>query len=293
MDFPAEMSIKTQQGAAKSRPKAGFWHKIPVTAGCQEFRSLMVRRFCFIALIAVILPCFVGLLHGFVFSFRLPTPQERKVLDKCSKVIEKVLAQFRDDDWEENVDHSLANVEVDPNSEHPLDLNAIIQRTYDVRGSSARYKEQVLPLVKQMVQSQDLDEKKALNQQIQDLMHVQVQVRLNQPHISVVPAPQGASSADTQNPELQNNDLQIPGAAFAYKIKNTEYASGTAYVLLFGDARALTWNPEHNWFDYKFAHPAGTPFVENVEFRIYGADDRIQQLLHTIDWQEINKAITP
>lgn len=248
----------------------------------------MVRRLCFIALIVAILPCFAGLLRGFVFSFRPPTPQERKVLDHYSDVIEKLLAQFRDDDWEENVDHSLANVEVNPNSDHPLDLNAIVQRTYDVRGSSDRYKEQILPLVKQMVQSQDLDEKKALNQQIQGLMHVQVQVRLNEPHIAVVPAPQHSAS-----PDAQNNDLQIAGTAFAYKINNTAYASGTAYVLLFGDPKAITWNPEHNWFDYKFAHSAATPFVENVEFRIYGADDRIQHLLHAIDWQEVNGALTP
>lgn len=248
----------------------------------------MVRRLSFIALIAAILPCFVGLLHGFVFSFRPPTPQERKVLDNYSRVIEKVLAQFRDDDWEENVDHSLANVEVNPNSEHPLDLNEMVQRTYDVRGSSDRYKEQILPLVKQMVQSQDLDEKKALNQQIQDLMHVKVQVQLNEPHIAVVPPPEGVAS-----PDAQNKDLQIPGTVLAYKINNTAYASGTAYVLLFGDAKALTWNPEHNWFDYQFAHPAGTPFIENVEFRIYGADDRIQQLLQAIDWKEVNSAITP
>lgn len=263
----------------------------------------MVRRLSFVALVVAILPSFAGSLRGFVFSFRPPTPQERKALDHYSEVIEKVLAQFRDDDWEENVDRSLANVEVNPNSEHPLDVNAIVQRTYDVRGSSERYKEQILPLVKQMVQSQNLDEKKSLNQQIQDLMHVQVQVRLNEPHIGVEPPPQGsagplakndaAQNPDAQNPDVQNNDLQIPGSAFAYKINNTAYASGTAYVLLFGDAKALTWNPEHNWFDYKFAHPAGTPFIENVEFRIYGSDDRIQQLLHAIDWQEVNSALTP
>lgn len=257
----------------------------------------MVRRLCFVTLVAAVLPCFAGLLRGFVFSFRPPTPQERKVLDHYSNVIEKVLAQFRDDDWEENVDHSLASVEVNPNSDHSLDLNAIVQRTYDVRGSSDRYKEQILPLVKQMVQSQDLDDKTALNQQIQDLMHVQVQVRLNQPHIAVVPVPESTSpdaqNSNATNSESQNNDLQIPGTAFAYKINNTGYASGTAFVLFFGDRKALTWNPQHNWFDYKFAHPAGAAFIENVEFQIYGADDRIQQLLHAIDWQEVNSALTP
>ncbi|HKT51368.1 MAG TPA: hypothetical protein VJV96_13790 [Candidatus Angelobacter sp.] len=219
--------------------------------------------------------------YAWVFDFRPPTPQERKALERFSRVIDQVLAQFKDADWEENVDRSLADVEVNPNSEYPLHLNTFVQRTYDVRGSSDRYKEQVLPLVKEMVQSSDLEQKKELNRQIQDLMHVQVRVRLNQPHIAVIPKPE------------ENHDLQIPGSALAYKTKNEDYSSGSAYVLLFGDVHALQWNPEHNWFDYNFVHAANTPVIENVEFRIYGAEDRIQELLQSIDWQQVNNALTP
>jgi len=227
----------------------------------------------------------ISFLSGFCFAygsaadFRPPTLEEKKALEHCSQVIDKVLAQFKDEDWEENVDHTLANAEVNPNSGFPLHINAFVQRTYDVRGSSDRYKELVLPLVKQMVETSDLDQKKDLNQQIQDLMHVQVQIRLNQPHITVTPKPP------------DNEDLRIPGTAFAYRIKNEGYSSGTAYLLFFGDAKALAWNPEHNWFDYKFVHAANTPSVENLEFLIYGADDRIQHLLHNIDWTQVNSAL--
>ncbi len=221
------------------------------------------------------------LLSVAALDFRPPTPEEQKVLTRCSRTIDKILAQFQDDDWEENVDHSIANAEVNPNSDQPLTIDSIVQRTYDVRGSSERYKEMVLPLVKQMVQSTDLDEKKELNQQIQDLMHVQVQVRLNRARIPVVPTPQ------------ENQDLQIEGAALAYKIRNDAYSSGSAYVLLFGDRKALEWDPEHNAFHYKFAHTGGAPVIVNVEFRVYGADDRIQQLLHTLDWKVADDALAP
>lgn len=220
-------------------------------------------------------------LYAWVFDFRPPTPRERKVLEKFSEVVDRVLAQFKDADWEENVDRSLAEVEVNPNSDYPLHVNTFVQRTYDVRGSSERYREQVLPLVKEMVQSSDLEQKKELNQQIQDLMHVQVRVRLNEAHIPVIPKPE------------ENQDLRIPGAAFAYKIKNEDYPSGVAYVLLFGNVRAIRWNPEHNWFDYNFVHGANTPAIENVEFSIYGAEDRIQELLRNIDWTKVNDALTP
>ncbi|HWG50382.1 MAG TPA: hypothetical protein VN669_11850 [Candidatus Acidoferrales bacterium] len=229
----------------------------------------------------------ITLLSGFAFcypaasaSFRPPTPEEKKVLEHCSQVINKVLSQFQDEDWEENVDHTLANAEVNVNAGFPLSINAFVQRTYDVRGSSDRYKELVLPLVKQMVGAPNLEQKKDLNQQIQDLMHVQVQVRLNQPHVAVTPQP------------VDNEDLRIPGTAFAYRIKNDGYSSGTAYVLFFGDAKSLAWNPQHNWFDYKFGHAPNAAAVENLEFLIYGADDRIQHLLHAVDWNQVNSVFT-
>src|SRR5690242_11429285 len=180
----------------------------------------MFRRYLPILCLFLIASC----LYGWVFSFRPPTPQEKKVLDRFSDVVDQLLAQFKDADWEENIDRSLAGVEVDPNSDSPLYISSFVQRTYDVRGSSERYKEHILPLVKEMVQSSDLEQKKELNQQIQDLMHVQVRVRLNQPHVAVLPKPE------------ENQALQIPGTAFAYKIRNEDYSSGTAYVLFFGDA---------------------------------------------------------
>lgn len=239
----------------------------------------MVRRFLSFLIIFLFI-CFSLSYGAAAVHLRPPTPEEKKVLEQCSQVIAKVLVGFKDDDWEENVDHTLANAKVNVNAGFPLSINAFVQRTYDVRGSSDRYKELVLPLVKEMVGAPNLEQKKDLNQQIQDVMHVQVQVRLNQPHISITPQP------------VDNEDLRIPGTAFAYRIKNEGYSSGTAYLLFFGDAKSLAWNAEHNWFDYKFSHPANTAAIENLEFRIYGADDRIQHLLHVIDWNQVNSVFT-
>lgn len=239
----------------------------------------MIRRF----LPAVVLVLAAGTslrLNATVFDFRPPTPQEQRVLDKYSRVINKVLAQFKDETWQENVDQSLANVEVDPSSEFPLHVNAFVQRTYLMRHSSRAYNEKVFPLVRQMVLSSDLDKKRELNQQVEDLTVVQVQVRFNQPHIAVMP-----------NPE-NSHDLHIPGTAVAYKIDNDELAAASTYVLFFGDPKALSWNSYHNWFDYKFMYVGNTASIENVEFLISGAEDRIQQLLHTIDWNQVNSALT-
>ena len=219
-------------------------------------------------------------LHGIVFDFRPPTPRERKVLERYSRVIDKILAQFEDDTWQENVDQSMDNVEVDPNSEFPLHVNAFVQRTYLMRHTSPRYNKMVLPLVKQMVLTSDLEQKRELNQKVLDLTRVQVQVRLNQPHIAVIPKPE------------ENHNLYIPGTALAYKISNSRFFTGSGYVLLFGDPKALTWNSYHNWFDYKFMYGGNAASLENVEFLITGAEDRIQQLLQTVDWKQVNSALT-
>jgi hypothetical protein len=212
-------------------------------------------------------------------DYRPPTAREQRALDNFSKVIDKVLAQFRDDDWAENVDHSLTGAEVNPNSEVPLEVNSIIQRSYDVRRNSDRYQEKILPLVKQMVESTDFQEKKDINDQVQDLMHVQVQIRLNRRTVAIDPPPP------------DNEDLRIAGTALAYKIRREAFPSGSAYTLFCGDAKSLVWDGEHNWFQFKFNHPANTPVIENVEIRIYGAEDRIQHLLQTIDWKLVNAAL--
>ncbi|HET9184172.1 MAG TPA: hypothetical protein VFP59_18765 [Candidatus Angelobacter sp.] len=239
----------------------------------------MIRRF--LPVIAFVLLAGVSLrFQAAVFDFRPPTPREQKVLRNYLRVINKVLAQFKDGTWEENVDHSLANAEVDPSSEFPLHMNGFVQRTYLVRHNSDRYKQMVLPLVQEMVLSSDLNHKRELNRQVEDLTVVQVQVRLNQPRITVNPKPEN------------NHDLHIPGTALAYKINNDEFSTGSGYVLLFGNPQALSWNSYHNWFDYKFMQGGNAPSLENVEFLISGAEDRIQQLLHTVDWNEVNNALT-
>jgi len=89
-----------------------------------------------------------------------------------------------------------------------------------------------------------------------------------------------------------NHDLHIPGVALAYRIKNNESPNESGYVLLFGDPRALSWNSYHNWFDYRFMNGGSATSLENVEFLITGADDRIQQLLHIVDWKQVNSALT-
>ena len=41
-----------------------------------------------------------------------------------------------------------------------------------------------------------------------------------------------------------------------------------------------------------FVHKPDTPFIENIEVRIFGSEDRIKELLRKIDWRQVNTALT-
>jgi hypothetical protein len=36
-----------------------------------------------------------------------------------------------------------------------------------------------------------------------------------------------------------------------------------------------------------------TPAIENIEIKMEGSPDRIQELLHSVDWKRVNQALTP
>ena len=62
--------------------------------------------------------------------------------------------------------------------------------------------------------------------------------------------------------------------------------------MAFGDWSPLHWDADHGWYNFAFKHPQNSAFIENVEIRIGGADDRIQQLIRAIDWRQVNTAMT-
>ena len=216
-----------------------------------------------------------------VAELRSPTAAEKAALDKYLAALNPVLDQFQSDDWDENVDYSLDDPQVNTNDPGvPLDIDELTQRTYTVRNGSQRWNEKIATPMQQLMSSSDMNAKVKIGQQVQNLMRLQVQVHFNRANLGFEPAP------------ANNHDLHIPGAAFAYKIDDSAFGRGTAYVLAFGNWNNSKWDAEHGWYHFHFAHPQNTPYIENIEVRIYGADDRIQQLLHSIDWNALNNGLT-
>lgn len=235
----------------------------------------MVRRVIVIMLCAVVPLSLFGLLMP-----RKATPEEHKAIEKYKLHMNKVLDQFRGPEWTEKVDFTLGETMVNPGSDRPMDLTEVFQRTYEARKTSPRYKTLIVPMIRKAEKQKDPSDKHLQMARVEDLMHVQVRVVNNVLVSTLHPGP------------VKQNAVKVPGAISAYKDENNPYGYGAAYTLLFGNAKSARWDENAGYYYYHFVHPHDSPYIENIEIRIYGADDRIKQLLRTVDWREVNKALT-
>jgi hypothetical protein len=112
-------------------------------------------------------------------------------------------------------------------------------------------------------------------------MHLQVEVHFNMLVVPMITAPDA------------KRDPKISGATFVHQDRNNPFGHGVAYVLFFSNGRTGKWDETNGVYRNAFVHPPNSPFIENLEIRIYGADDRIKELLHKIDWKQVNAALTP
>src|SRR6185437_8917144 len=74
-----------------------------------------------------------------------PTPAEQKAITKYAKVMNRVLDQFRSPEWDEKIDSTIDHPTVSTFGDRPMDIDQLLQRTYELRKSSRRYKTLVLP----------------------------------------------------------------------------------------------------------------------------------------------------
>ena len=211
---------------------------------------------------------------------RPPTPAEQQVLAKYRGAIEKVLNQFRSSDWDENVDSAVDDdATVHPDAGCPLDIDELFQRTYRTHYNSERWNRLIMPTMTKVQAEPDPFKKGKLAKSIQDLMAVQIEVHFNVASIGDAPPPHKAS-------------MQIPGAAMVYPTSANALSHGSAYVLAFGNWQDAKWDAANSGYHFNFVHPQNTPYIENIVIQIFGADDRIQQLLKTIDWNAVNEGMT-
>jgi hypothetical protein len=236
----------------------------------------MRRRFWVLPLM---LAAAVPALFGF-YAKRQPTAAETQAITRFTQTMDKVLNQFHSDDWDENIDFTIQHPMVNLMDDRPLDIDELIQRTYQVRSGSKRYQTMVVPLQKKAELEKDLTKKQIEAAEAQDLMQLQVQVHFN---MFVVPMITGPDA---------KRDPKIPGATFVHQDRNNPFGHGVAYVMFFSNGKPGKWDETNGVYRNQFVHPPNSPFIENLEIRIFGPEDRIKELLRKIDWKQVNAALT-
>ena len=236
-----------------------------------------LRLGCIVTVVAIVV-CGAGSARA---ELRDPTPAEKAVLDKVIDAIGKTLDGIDNDDWEKSQDFYDGNPQVNDHPAVPLDINQNFQRDYRVRVGSRREQEVLKPLEEQLMSASSVEAKVAIGRKLRPLTTLTAYAYINMGTVDVKQAP--------------NPGLTVAGAAFVYAVEPSEafcQSGASCYLLGFGNWQAARRKPGEQALRFPFAHKPGTPFVENVVIRLTGADDRIRELLRTVDWNALNDALT-
>ena len=127
------------------------------------------------------------------------------------------------------------------------------------------------------MQKGNIQEAQAIGKQIKALSWLTVDVYINR----------NTATFDLQDKETVK--MAVKNIPAAYKFRNDQN-DGSACWLLFGNW--ATARHTEDGLNFKFTHAKVTPYIENIAIVIHGADDRIQELLKTIDWSQMQNALT-
>jgi hypothetical protein len=236
---------------------------------CKLSKDVIGKVFCSLCLLTLLLPTVQA-----QSPLREPTPAEKKVLDQYASVIHSFLDTFDSDDWDTNVDYDVDdNVLVSKGNTYPLDVDELIQRTYNVKKDSALYQREVAPFLAKMQQMSPTEIAQA-GKKLKRL-HMEVQVHFNR----------AAADKDAAT----KPQLQVPGAVYSFMSEESDDKRAETVVLLFGNWKSA--QRSENGLDFHFKHPPHTPAIENIEIQLQGSPDRIRELLHNADWKRVNDAL--
>ena len=226
-------------------------------------------------------------------SDRSPTPAEANVIQKAVNAVVPVIDGFQNKDWQitkggadEPEDYSV--------QKHPdvvMGVAPFNDWNFTISQESDKYNKIVKPILDKITATPpDGSNQKSIDKynnelaDVEELSNVNVQVHVNEKNLPLKP-PHGAV------------DLKIPGTFFSYKEPTTgDKTIGavdhgkSSYVLAFGNWG--TAKLRDNYYQFHFVHPLGTPYIENIVILIYGAPDRVQEILHNTDWKKINGGLT-
>ncbi|MGA7613543.1 MAG: hypothetical protein WBX15_00040 [Thermoanaerobaculia bacterium] len=247
---------------------------------------------------AAALLAFIAVPSSHAQSRRAPTPAEARVLNRFIGVMTPLLDRFVDPSWQVEdddlpADASDVSISVDPGV--PLDNCIGGSRTWAVVQDSPRFNQILKPLVDRskaltdavVAKTKDGKDTSAewkalapLNARMEQLSEVTIDVCANSPNVD-------AAALDSTTPSLLPDVIarKVSGEVCGVDIPN-------CYLLVFGNWKTARKNEPDHLYDFHFVHPAAAPYLENVVIELHGAEDRIQEMLKSVDWTRVNQALT-
>ena len=242
----------------------------------------------------------------FAQSVKEPSPAEKKLLHKSIVIIQSVLDQFGNNDW--TLDQDWYNIDplvpTDYKDNGPIGIDQNFERDYVVNQNSKRFNEIIKPLYEKSQALEDkvvakikkyennpspqaekeyekkdplTDSLDALNNKLEELNELHVYAYINNLYIKGKPV----------------KGLSIPGAAMVTKLNGGHFAPDffKSYYIAFGNWKDAEWSTDEKAYYYKFKDTA-KPSIQNLVIIMTGAQDRMKELMHKIDWSVLNKALT-
>ena len=210
---------------------------------------------------------------------RPANPQELAVIRRVVTAVNTIFDRFVNSEWQQRSasEHEEFSVATEP--DRPINFAMSSEREFEIRPGSALFNAKVKP-VQDAAEAHDFAKLQALSKQIDGATSFSVEADANVPGFEFAPS------------DLAH-DLGAKGAAFSYCESGEEL---DCYVW-FGD-RTRWKSADGNMRKFSFAHPNGTPAVENLNIRFHAksrtgmAADRIRELIRTTDWSAIAAAMT-
>ncbi len=205
------------------------------------------------------------------------TPAERALVDRYSRVVGSLLDQFRSDDWVEKIDYTLDDPTTAVKPETPLQAG-LLEHTYNARPGSQRWNALIQPYAKIVTGGTASPQAMAqAGKMMQPLMHVHVSATFNVRF----------SALDFEH----DTELKIAGVTRALSDPHPTAYAEPGVVLLFSGGSAGRWVKADGGLRFDFANPPGAVVIENVEIRISGAKDRIDELVRDLDWRPVDSVL--
>lgn len=222
-----------------------------------------------------------------------PTSAETKVIEKTINIVAPIINGLENSDWEKTAGGAVEEQDlVVATRSGVMGMAPFYDWHFEVRNGSERYIKIAKPYIDKVTANPpDANNQKQMEEYINEgdkvkaMVNVYIKVMVNLSGIPVKPA-KGAA-----------NDLKITGSFFSYhepltgdKTIGMVDHGKNSYVLAFGNWGSTKFTD--NIYQFHFTHPVGTPYIENIVILIYGAPDRVQEILLNTDWKKINEGLT-